>query len=98
MNLRADLGETDGQRANRLLAEGWIDAAVRGDAALGRSSKNFVDEPEKVLRKRVRDFNARGVRLYSGSGNIFVVDVTRERPRIVQRRPLAQRFVELEVK
>ena len=83
------------QKRNKDLAEAWIAKAVEGDAALGRSGSNFSMPPEKAIKNSIKDLNKRGIRAYSGSGNYFQVDITGDRPRIIQRRPLAKRYLEL---
>ena len=76
--------------------EMWIAQSVAGDAALGRTGACFgVDPHDYVTQEDRRALKARGIVCYSGSGNYFQADLTGTHPRVIQRRPLAQRFVEL---
>lgn len=82
--------------ALKTFAEAWITDAVAGDAALGRIGACFGTDPQvAVSQADRRAMLERGIVCYAGSGNYFQADLTGERPRVVQRRPLAQRFVEL---
>lgn len=82
--------------ALKTFVEAWITDAVVGDAALGRTGACFGTAPqEAVSQADRRAMLERGIVCYAGSGNYFQADLTGERPRVVQRRPLAQRFVEL---
>jgi len=82
--------------ALKTFAEAWIADAVAGDAALGRTGACFGVTPQQAVGQAERHaLLARGIVCYAGSGNYFQADLTGERPRIIQRRPLAQRFVEI---
>ena len=80
----------------KAVVEAWIDLEVRGDVARGRHDGNFTDDPAKTMKRQVRLFNAAGTRIYVGSGNLFLADVAGLEPRVIQRRPLAQREIVLE--
>ena len=76
--------------------ENWIAESVAGDAALGRSGANFTTPPEQVVSQAARKaLLARGIVCYAGSGNYFQADLTTFPPAVIQRRPLAQRYVRL---
>mgnify|MGYP001560750617 CR=1 FL=1 len=80
----------------KTLVENWIARTLRGDAAIGRMGKNFAEDPTKAFpKKEIARLNSIGVRVYCGSGNVFLADLKGPNPKVIQRRPLAQRFVEL---
>ncbi|MBS3927784.1 MAG: hypothetical protein KGZ65_04250 [Sphingomonadales bacterium] len=92
---------TASQEAERVTAakafvEMWIADAVAGDAALGRTGACFVVSPQEAVDQATRKaLLVRGIVCYAGSGNYFQADLTGDTPRVIQRRPLAQRFVQL---
>ncbi len=76
--------------------EAWTSDTVAGDAALGRTGSCFGTAPQdSITQADRRAMLERGIVCYAGSGNYFQADLTGEKPRIIQRRPLAQRFIEL---
>mgnify|MGYP001558322434 CR=1 FL=1 len=95
MSLIRPAGYADRRDINNALARAWIAETIAGDAVAGRSSRDFVVDPEVQVRPHAQALNKRGVRIYAGSGNFFLVDVNGRAPRVLQRRPLAQRYVEL---
>ncbi len=83
--------------ARKLCVETWIAETLEGDAALERCSEQFAERPEATLRPHMPALKARGVAVYVGSGNVFLVDLKPAAPVILQRRPLAQRTVTLTI-
>ncbi len=93
------IARTEAERilAAKTFTEAWIGESVAGDAALGRTGACFGVPPEEaVTQADRRALLVRGIVCYSGSGNYFQADLTGPLPRVVHRRPLAQRFVQLE--
>jgi len=81
---------------NKRFAEKWIESVVSADAAAGLSDHNFGVPPARQMgQEAITDMRARGINIYTGSGNFFLVDLNGSWPRIIQRRPLAQRYVEI---
>jgi len=84
------------REGNKSLAEAWITDTIKPDHEAGLSDNSFVLSPERQIPNELRlRLNSRGIRVYNGAGNVFLVDITGDRPRIIQRRPLAQRYIEL---
>ena len=82
--------------ALKTAVESWITQTVEGDAAIGRKGTDFGVSPSaSVSQADRRALLERGVVCYQGSGNYFQADLTGDNARILHRRPLAQRFVEL---
>lgn len=82
---------------NKAKAESWIKGITEAASRSGRSNDNFITPPAKQFGKAaILGLNQRGIRIYSGSGEVFLVDTNGDSPRIVQRRPLAQRFIKLQ--
>ena len=82
--------------AMKTFVEAWITDAVAGDAALGRTGACFGTDPQvAVSQADRRAMLERGIVCYAGSGNYFQADLTGDCPRIIHRRPLAQRYVNL---
>ena len=81
--------------AKKAIVESWIGAAVAGDAALGYGDGQWAEPPAKAMKAHLRDLKARGLHVYVGSGQLLVADLRPANPVIVQRRPLAQRLVQI---
>ncbi len=86
------------QRAGlrKRLLESWIADAVAGDAALGRSDKNWAESPLLGMKAALPTLKAKGILVYAGSGQLVLADMKPEAPLVMQRRPLAQREVFLD--
>lgn len=83
------------QQLKKIAVESWITEAIQADAELGRSDANFSVPPKKQMQPYLPNFKKNGIAVYVGSGNLILVDLKPEHPAIVQRRPLAQRQIEL---
>jgi len=82
---------------NKQFAENWIEETIQPDIDAGLTDDNFVTPPqEQVSKDHIRALNSKGIRVYHGGGNFFLVDCKQKNPHIIQRRPLAQRYIELE--
>lgn len=80
----------------KAIVEGWIEQTIAGDVAIGRTGACFGVPPEKAVTQADRKtLLMRGIVCYSGAGNYFQADLTGALPRIIQRRPLASRFIQL---
>ncbi len=80
----------------KALAEAWITEVCDAAVKMGRTAANFVHPPAEQIPNEVRKtLNARGIRVYVGGDNLFLVDVNGEHPRLIPRRPLAQRYAQL---
>lgn len=80
----------------KAFVEGWIAETIAGDAALGRTGACFTQPPEQAVGQAARRaLLERGVVCYAGSGNYFQADLKTMPVAIIQRRPLAQRYVRL---
>lgn len=82
--------------AKKAMVEAWIQRTIAGDVELGRTVQNFAGNAVGALKRSAKGLNARGVRVYEGSGNVFLADLTGPAPVVLHRRPLAQRKVMLE--
>ena len=88
------LAEAKLELEKRTIVQTWIADAILGDVALGRNGMNFTVPPEEAVSQAARRaLKERGIICYAGAGNYFQADMTGEHPRVIQRRPLAQRFV-----
>lgn len=95
--LRHPRGMNDRLANNKARVEHWLGAVVGpGDSAGGRGENNWAVPPRKCLTQAMVDaLRARGIAVYVTGGQFIVADLTGENPRIRQRRPLAERYVEL---
>jgi hypothetical protein len=90
------LAEAKLELEKRAIVQAWIGDAILGDVALGRNGMNFTVPPEEAVSQAARRaLKERGIVCYAGAGNYFQADLTGQHPRVIQRRPLAQRFVVL---
>lgn len=91
--------EQEYQRAvHQVAVEQWMADATAGDHALGRGEQNWAEPPTPALRPLLPVFRDRGIKVYVGGGQVVLADLSAPRPRLVQRRPLAQRELVLEVR
>lgn len=82
---------------NKSLAEGWIEKTIQPDIDAGLSDDNFMVSPAKqVTQEQLKALQSKGIKVYHGGGNFFLVDCKQKNPHIIHRRPLAQRYIELE--
>lgn len=81
--------------AKKACVEAWLEEALAGDRDMGRSSANFAIPPEQEIRPYMPSFKEKSIAVYVGSGNLVLVDLKPAEPLVVQRRPLAQRQVQL---
>lgn len=77
------------------LVESWIGLATAGDHNLGRGDHNWAAPPTPMLKKLVPAFKDKGINVYVGGGQFLLVDMKPKNPLVIQRRPLAQRYVEI---
>lgn len=89
------LAALDRAQAKKIALEAWILQALAGDEALGRGEHNFAQPPTAGMRQFVPGLNSRGISVYVGSGNLLLADLRGESPMVIQRRPLAQRYVKV---
>lgn len=83
--------------ARKRAVESWIETAVAGDAVLGRSAANWAADPARGIKAFLPQFKAKGIAAYVGSGQLILVDFKPNAPLIMQRRPLAQREVVIDL-
>ena len=89
-------GDDETISANKGFVEKWLPVATKGDSDLGRGDHNWAAPPRKFLTQEMVDsLRARGIVLYLAPGQIILADLTGRNPRIRQRRPLAERYIEL---
>lgn len=99
--LAARLQDPTGRQArlerNKTLVERWLKNVVGpGDIEAGRGDHNWCRPPRKCLTQDLVDaMRSRGIALYVTPGQFIAADLTGERPRVRQRRPLAERYLEL---
>ena len=94
--LRDPAGRDERLKRNKATLEAWLKMATFGDAAAGRGDHNWSTPPKKCLRqKEVDAMRQRGMVVYVAPGQVIIADLTGQYPRVRQRRPLAERYVEL---
>ena len=80
-----------------MLVESWIEKVVQGDHDRGYNDSRFSISPRKQFSQEALDeMRGKGWRIYLGGGNFFLANLNGERPTVMQRRPLAARYVKLE--
>lgn len=81
---------------NKAITETWLALVTKGDALAGRGDHNWTTPPKKCLTQAMVDhLRSRGMAVYTGPGQFIVADLTGKNPVIRQRRPLAERRIEL---
>ena len=81
---------------NKAITEAWLEPATRGDKDIGRGDHNWAAPPKQCLTQAALDrLRSRGIAAYVSPGQFILADLTGKHPRIRQRRPLAERYVEL---
>ena len=89
-------GDGDRLMRNKARVEGWLHQVGLCDIRAGRSRNNWTAPPSKCLNQAMIDsLRARGIVAYVTAGQFIVADLTGENPKIRQRRPLAERYIEL---
>lgn len=81
---------------NKAITENWLALVTWDNPGDGRGDHNWSTPPKKCLtQKMIDDLRARGIAPYVGAGQFFLADLTGKNPVIRQRRPLAERRIEL---
>ena len=82
---------------NKARVERWLKNVVGpADVENGHSECNWSTPPRKCLTQAMVDaLRRRGIAVYVTPGQFIAADLTGENPRIRQRRPLSERYIEL---
>lgn len=81
---------------NKEIVEDWLEGVTKGDAAIGRGDHNWTKKPSKVFTQaQVDRLRSIGIAVYISPGQVIFADLTGPFPRVRQKRPLAERYVEL---
>ena len=94
--LRHPRGDDGVLARNKAKVQAWLRVVGAADEAGGRGEHNWRRPPRKCLTQAMVDgLRRRGMAVYVTPGQFIVADLTGENPRVRQRRPLAERYVEL---